>query len=133
MKKSLSAPCLLRFKTVPQAPPTRNVSCNSLASLTHDVAMIGEISTVFHSPLHQVALCLQQSEHRVATFKAIPAPDITASLNEDLAACFITPCNDDEELPKHIRRYDNDKVSTLLHRVRRKKKKEQEGDLPALI
>ena len=50
-----------------------------------------------------------------------PAPDI----NEDLAACFVSPCNDDEELPKHIRRYDNDKVSTILHRVRRKKKKDE--------
>jgi len=123
MKKSLSAPCLIR------TPIPRNVSCNSLSSLTHDVAMLGEFSTVFHSPVHQVALCLQQSERKAFVVTAVqaPAPDITATLNEDLATCFITPCNDEEELPKHLKRYDNDKVSTMLHRVRRKKRDEKKN------
>ncbi len=129
MKKSMSAPCLIRMKSasISPCPQTSSLkhnplSCSSLATISQDIAALGELSSVFHTPIHQVAMCLATtpSESYPVT---IPAPSINAIYNEELAACLITPCNDQEESSTAPKMSVENKSNSISPRARRKKRK----------
>lgn len=137
MKKSTSTPCLTKLKLGFQPLSRRNsFSCNSLASLGHDISLINDLSVVFHSPIHQTALCLNsQSSTDIKVAEILTAPELSI-MNEDLASCLLTPSNDDEQ-QSVLREREQRRAPTvnydLLERLRRRRRREacsMAGSLP---